>query len=60
MSGNDLLPTTHAISAMGKNLKHEAGLGEMVYELAAITVLKVILFLLGNWVFSRRHIRAGG
>ena len=57
---NDMLPTTHAINAMSKILNYDASLGEVGYELAAIIVLTIVFFALGVWVFTRRHMRAGG
>ncbi len=55
---NDVLPTTHAITALGKILNQGAGLGEVVYELAAIGVLTIVVFALGAWLFARRQMRA--
>ena len=57
---NDMLPTTHAINAMSKILNYGASLGEVVFELAAIIVLTIVFFVLGVWVFTKRHMRAGG
>jgi ABC-2 type transport system permease protein len=56
---NDILPTTHTINAMSKILSHNAGLQDVVFEISAISLLTVVLFVLGVWVFSRRHMRAG-
>ena len=55
---NDILPTTHSIAAMGKVLNHEAGLGDVVFEIGAILVLSIIYFAVGVWLFTRRHMRA--
>jgi ABC-2 type transport system permease protein len=55
---NDILPTTHSITAMGKILNRGAGLGEVVYEMGAILVLTGVFFGAGVWLFSRRHMRA--
>jgi ABC-2 type transport system permease protein len=58
ISVNDLLPTTHTISALGRILNHDAGLGDVVYELGAILVLTVLFFAAGTWLFTKRHMQA--
>jgi ABC-2 type transport system permease protein len=58
VSINDLLPTTHTISALGKILNYGAGLGDVVFELMAILVLTVVFFAAGAWLFTRRHMEA--
>ncbi len=55
---NEVLPTTHAITAMGRVLRSEAGLGEIGYELAAMAFLTVAFYAVGVGVFTRRHMRA--
>jgi len=55
---NDILPTTHSITAMGKILNQGAGLGEMAFEMGAILVLTGVFFGTGVWLFFRRHMRA--
>jgi len=55
---NDLLPTTHAINAMSKILNFGAGLGDVLFELGAITVLTVVLGAFGIWLFTRRQMQA--
>lgn len=57
---NDVLPTTHSISALGKILNSGAGLGDVLFELGAIAVLTVVLFAVGMELFSRRHMRTVG
>jgi ABC-2 type transport system permease protein len=54
---NDVLPTTHAIAALGKILNQGAGLGDVVFELIAIAVLTVVFFVMGVWLFARRQMR---
>jgi ABC-2 type transport system permease protein len=56
---NDILPTTHTINAMSKILSYDAGLQDVVFELGAISILTIVLFAVGVWVFTRRHMRAG-
>ena len=55
---NDILPTTHTIDAYNRILNYDAGLGDVGYEMAAITVLTVLFFAMGTWLFARRHMRA--
>jgi ABC-2 type transport system permease protein len=55
---NDILSTTHSITAMGKILNRGAGLGEVAFEMGAILVLTVSYFGAGFWLFTRRHMRA--
>jgi ABC-2 type transport system permease protein len=55
---NDVLPTTHAISAFGKILNQGAGLGDVVFEMVAIVVLTTLYFAIGIWLFTRRHMKA--
>jgi ABC-2 type transport system permease protein len=56
---NDILPTTHTINAMSKILSYDAGLRDVVFEIGAISLLTIVFFVLGVWVFTRRHMRAG-
>jgi ABC-2 type transport system permease protein len=55
---NDILPTTHTISAMEKILNYGAGLGEVAFEIGAIAILSVAYFAIGAWLFGKRHLRA--
>jgi ABC-2 type transport system permease protein len=57
---NDVLPTTHSITALGKILNSGAGLGDVLFELGAMAVLTVVLFAAGMELFSRRHMRTVG
>jgi ABC-2 type transport system permease protein len=52
---NDILPTTHSISAFDSILNHSAGLNDVAYELVAISLLSVIFFSLGTLWFTKRH-----
>ena len=53
----DVLPPTHAVAALNKILTFGAGPGEVVFELAALSVLSVTYFALGVWLFKRTHLR---
>ena len=55
---NDILPTTHSISAMSKILNQGAGFGELIYEMGAIVFLSVVYCTLGIWLFAYRHLKA--
>jgi ABC-2 type transport system permease protein len=56
---NDILPTTHSITALGKILNYDSGLGDVVFEIGAIVILSFIYFTAGVWLFTKRHMRAG-
>jgi len=55
---NDILPTTHSISALGKILNYDSGLSDVVFEIGAIVILSFIYFAAGVWLFTKRHMRA--
>jgi len=55
---NDILPTTHSITAMSKILNQGAGFGELFFEMGAIVFLSVVYFTLGIWLFANRHLKA--
>jgi ABC-2 type transport system permease protein len=57
---NEVLPTTHAISALNRVLSYGAGLGDVGYELGAMALLTVGFFALGTWIFTRRHMPTVG
>lgn len=52
----DFLPHTHAVVALNKVLSLGAGPGEVAFELAAMTLLSVLYFMAGVWLFKRRHL----
>jgi ABC-2 type transport system permease protein len=53
---NDILPTALTVKAFNKILNFGAGLKDIWFELAAIVVLTAIYFIIGLWVFRRRHL----
>ncbi|MBN1311728.1 MAG: ABC transporter permease [Anaerolineae bacterium] len=55
---NDLLPPAHAVVALNKIFTLGAGLGEVLYELAALLLLSILYFAIGVWLFQRMHLRA--
>lgn len=58
INANDLLPTTHSIAAYDRIMSSGGGLGDVMFELGAITVLAVAFFSVGTWAFTRRHMVA--
>jgi ABC-2 type transport system permease protein len=54
----DLLPPTHAVVALNKVFVLGAGLSDVAFELAALTVLSVAYFAVGVWLFRRTHLAA--
>lgn len=53
----DLLPTTHGVLALNKVLTLGAGLPAIVPELIAMTILSILFFGFGVWLFDRKHLR---
>lgn len=56
---NDVLPTTPAITAMGKVLNYGTGLDGILFELALLLVLTIAYFIVGIWLFRRRYLHTG-
>ena len=54
----DLLPQTHSTNALNKVLSLGAGLGEVTFELVALTLLTLLYFLIGVWLFRRMYLQA--
>jgi len=57
---NDVLPTTHSIVAFDKILNRGAGLRELTFEMAAIVALSAAFFVIGTWLFTKRHMQGTG
>jgi ABC-2 type transport system permease protein len=53
----DLLPPTHAVMALNKILTLGAGLEDVLYEIISLLVLSLVYYLIGIWIFQRRHLR---
>jgi ABC-2 type transport system permease protein len=53
----DVLPTSHAVIALQKIFVLGAGLGDVLYELIALTVLSMLYFAIGVWLFKRTQLR---
>jgi ABC-2 type transport system permease protein len=54
----DLLPPTHAVVALNKVFTLGASLGDVAFELSALTVLTLLYFGIGVWVFSKTQMKA--
>ena len=53
----DILPPTHAVAALNKVFVMGAGLSEVSYELGALTVLTLLYFAFGGWLFKRTQMQ---
>jgi ABC-2 type transport system permease protein len=53
----DLLPPTHAVVALNKIFTLGAGFSDVVFELTALTLLSVLYFGIGVWLFQRTQMR---
>jgi ABC-2 type transport system permease protein len=54
----DILPTSHAVIALQKIFVMGASLGDVAYELSALTLLSGLYFAIGVWLFKRTQLRA--
>jgi ABC-2 type transport system permease protein len=54
---NDILPTSITVRAFNKVLNHGAGIGDILFEVGSILLLTAGYFVLGTWLFRRRHQR---
>ena len=53
----DVLPPTHAVMALNKILTLGSGLSDVLYELVSLLILSLLYYLVGIWLFQRRHLR---
>lgn len=51
----DILPPTHAVAALNKVLTLGVGLEGIGFEITALLLLSLLYFILGVWLFNRRH-----
>jgi ABC-2 type transport system permease protein len=54
----DILPATHAVTALNKVMALGASVGDVSYELGALLALTCLYFGLGVWLFQRTQLRA--
>jgi len=52
-----LMTPTHAISALNKTLVMNMSIGSILPEIISIIILTAIYFLIGAFIFQRRHLR---
>jgi ABC-2 type transport system permease protein len=52
----DILPPTHAVQAVNRVLNMGAGLGDIAFELIALTVLSIAYFFIGVCLFRKYQI----
>ncbi len=53
----DFLPTSHAVSSLSQVLNMGAGLGDVIFEIAAMLILTAVYFAAGVWLFRRLQMR---
>ena len=53
----DILPPTHAVIALNKIFTLGAGLKDVAFELSALTLLSVLYFAVGVWLFKRTQMK---
>jgi ABC-2 type transport system permease protein len=51
----DILPTSHAVTAINKILNFGMDLGDLYYEMAMIIALTMLYFIIGIRLFGKRH-----
>jgi ABC-2 type transport system permease protein len=54
---NDLLPPTHAVIALNKIFTFGAGFREISHEVIMLIVLTVVYYLIGIWLFKKKHMK---
>jgi len=52
----DVLPPTHAVAALNKVFTLGVGLSGVLYEITALSILSVIYFGIGVWLFRKMHL----
>ena len=55
----DIFPPTHAVIALNKILTLGSGISGVAYELVSLTILSILYYGIGIWLFWRRHLRFG-
>jgi ABC-2 type transport system permease protein len=53
---NDILPPTHAVIAMNKIFTFGAGIQDIRHELIMLTILTVVYYSAGVYLFRRKHL----
>jgi ABC-2 type transport system permease protein len=52
---NDLLPPTHAVTALNKIFTFGAGIKDILYEIIMLVILTAIYYAIGIYFFRRNH-----
>lgn len=52
----DILPPTHAVVALNKVLTLGAGFKDILFEVTALTVLSLLYFVIGVWLFQKTRL----
>ena len=55
---NNILSPTFAIEAFNKVLIRGEDIRDTIPEMIALVVLTIFYFVVGTWLFKRRHMRA--
>jgi ABC-2 type transport system permease protein len=53
----DLLPPAHAVAALNKVFTLGVGVGEIGFELVALSLLSLLYFGIGVWLFHKLHLK---
>jgi ABC-2 type transport system permease protein len=53
---NDILPPTHAVTALNKIFTYGAGLKDISHEITMLLILIIVYFTLGLWLFKKKHL----
>lgn len=54
----DFLPQTHATNALNKVLSLGVSLGDVTFELTALTLLALLYLVIGVWLFRKMYLQA--
>ncbi|HWQ45294.1 MAG TPA: ABC transporter permease [Longilinea sp.] len=54
VSAYDFIPATHAVAAMNKIFTLGVGISGITYEFIALTILSIVYFGIGVWLFQKR------
>ncbi len=56
---NGLISSTHAVNAVNKVMVMNMGIRDILPEIITLTLLSIFYFLVGGYLYQRRHLRAG-
>lgn len=55
---NGLISSTHAVNAVNKVMVMNLGIRDILPEIITLTLLSIFYFLVGGYLYQRRHLRA--